>query len=1272
MIDSEERKETLRRQAIPGAESQPAPGPGPYQSGPKLHPLPPPENAREDSRALPEYGWDEILRHDKPGDYWITMWGGVYDVSEWIYHHPGGAEVFIATYGQDASLAFRSNGHSDEAWALAQTFKIGHLKPGSAPGSTVGRPDAAPAKKRSPASTAPSEAEPREIPWAVRWLVPRGERFANFDILNDNDTQMEYYRRFGHIYAVGVPTKKWRLVVVSDPDLLDEVANNEAQFEKRADDINFFDQLKGSRGGGISIVSDGEYYNHIRRVMLPWYAPAHQKTQFPRMREVAQRMMAAWADMPNDSPLDAKEWMERYALEVSGRGACNYDFELLDHHAKKSRFAAAVVESTKESILRVAEPRPDFTLFSGRTKRAKKRKYRQQSKLLFARAQELVQGRLGTKPTGRQTDLLTRLITVSDPETGQRLDPGVIRDQVLMHLSNGFNGPSITGGWLAYILATHPEVEERVIAEIDGITGGDPDYDLQYSDLMAMPYITQVIKETLRVYPPMPVTIRRSRKDGMLGPYRIRKDDIILVGTLAAQRDPRYWGPNPDEFDPDQFAMEKVIQRPRHAFIPFSVGQRQCMAQEVTFMMLRVVLFEIFNRYRLRLPPGTVVEKNTTVTTKPGPVPVIRVPREAAEERKAALAQRASHASASLPSVEPQADRAWDRPSEIPEPSAFRQLVVAYGSNFGTSKELAERFADRSRMYGFTSEVLPLDDLIDLPARTQPWLLVIMTATYTGNPPGNAIAFKSWLERLEPGQETWANCRYLIWGVGNSQWNAFLAFPRYVDRKLEELGADRLGPLAFGDVGSPAWEEMHATWNDQTWPVLIDLAGAKPSEAAAARVAAERAAEEVLTAADSNTAMSFSLHGQVVAPTILTNAVGISTVEARAIACCELQSPESPARTRHLEVGLPEEFVYTAGDHLGICPRNDEEAVQRLAEHLGAALDGIFVIPRNMRAQGLPKGVPLQVRNVLTCLVDITSQPTIPLMDLLLSRVTDSAERAGLEEIKEILSTPDGPDSPLRRAVAAGGYNVLHLLEEFRSCSINIFEFLQVAQSLRPRYYSTSSSPRIHGFGVAHVAVGLHCIPIPDIPGRSFEGMSARYIHGLQEGDRLDVFLDQAEGFHLQEDVTRPMVFVSAGTGYAPMRAFLWERLALQREGLRLSGAALFNGIRSSKLDYIYRDEIEMFVREGVLDHVHLAMSRQVPGKREYVQDTLATESTLVWRLLQDGGYVYVCGSRPMRDGVRAAFVQMMAAHGSLTPEDADALVSRLEAENRYRADVWG
>ncbi len=731
--------------------------------------------------------------------------------------HP--ADGLVLTCAPDRGAARTDNGQSAVTIIPRAGITAAELPPPPAPPSPF---PASPSPRPAPVAVLAPEpgavatrAEPLEIPYAVRWLVPRGERFANFDILNDNDTQLDYYHRFGHIYAVGIPTKKWRIVVVSDPELLDEVAGNELQFGKKVEDINFFDQLSNSRGGGISVIGDGEHYEQIRRVMLPWYSPLHQRTQLARMKEQARKLVAGWSELPAGEPLDARAWMERYTLEVSGRGACSYDFGLFDGgNPHPHPFAAAVPESTKESILRVAEPRPDFTLLSGRAKRARRTRYRQNNKELFRAADALVRARMHTCPLGTQTDLLSRLVTTPDPETGDLLDAGTVRDQVLMHLSNGFNGPSITGGWLAYLLATHPDVEEKVIAEIDSITGGDPDHDLQYDDLFKLTYTTQVIKESMRIFPPMPVTIRRSLKDGMLGRYRVRKGDIIFVGTLAAHRDPRYWGPEPDLFDPGQFATEKVVDRPRHAFIPFSVGKRQCMAQEVTFMMLRVVLYEIYKHYRLRLAPGATVVKNAIVTTKPASVPVVPLPRHPGRPPAMPAApadpyQAAAQAAVPAPApavLSPAAPERNGPPTEIPETSPFRHLLIAYGSNFGSNKELAERFAERGRYQGYGCEVVTLNELAESPPRTAPWLLVVMTSTYTSNPPTNAAGFKAWLERTEPGTTMWQNCRYLVWGLGNTQWNAFLAFPRYVHKKLSDLGATPLADFGYGDVGSPTWE----------------------------------------------------------------------------------------------------------------------------------------------------------------------------------------------------------------------------------------------------------------------------------------------------------------------------------------------------------------------------------------------------------------------------------------------------------------------------------
>jgi cytochrome P450/NADPH-cytochrome P450 reductase len=411
----------------------------------------------------------------------------------------------------------------------------------------------------------------------------------------------------------------------------------------------------------------------------------------------------------------------------------------------------------------------------------------------------------------------------------------------------------------------------------------------------------------------------------------------------------------------------------------------------------------------------------------------------------------------------------------------------------------------------------------------------------------------------------------------------------------------------------------------------------------------------------------------LLAPRILTNAVGLDTFEVRAVACRELQAESSPKRTRHLEVALPPGVAYRAGDHLGICPRNDEERVERFARHLGAVLDGLFMVPKSLDVQAVPKGVVLQVRNVLTSLVDITGPPTAALLDLLVEKAADEGDRRRLEDIRALLRPSEGPRSELRAAFEAGAYDVVRLLDDFPSCSLNVFEFLQVAQPLRPRYYSTSSSPSVHGEGAAHVTVGLAPVEVPGMPGREFRGMSAHYVHTLREGDRVNAFLDSADGFHLQDDVAKPMLFVSAGTGFAPMRAFLWERLAARRMGAALGEAALFNGIRARELDFIYREELEQFVADGVLDHLHVATSRDPSRPRRYVQDLLREQGALVWKLVADGGYVYVCGSEPMRSGVRAAFTDVVAEHGAMPHEHAEAFVSELElTEGRYRPDLWG
>ena len=339
--------------------------------------------------------------------------------------------------------------------------------------------------------------------------------------------------------------------------------------------------------------------------------------------------------------------------------------------------------------------------------------------------------------------------------------------------------------------------------------------------------------------------------------------------------------------------------------------------------MLRVALFEMYNRYRLRLAPGSKVVKNTAATTKPVSVPVIRMPREDAEERRAALAERKSRAAASGAAI--RRDRVESRlgsslgdPRDQRIPPSRRRVRQQLRHQQGTGRAL-RRSEPRLRLHqrgdepgrpcrpaGTHAAVAAGGDDRDLHRQSA----------------GNAIAFKSWLEHTEPGARPGRTA-----GISSGAWATASGTPSSPSHATcsagwSELGATPLGNFAFGDVGSPVWEDTHTRLER---PHLADAdrtLRAQPSEAAAARIAAEKAAEETLTATDSEHG-----HGAVAGRADrraddhdqCRGDYRPSRFRPWSVASCRRRSP--PRRTRHLEVSLPPGFAYTAGDHLGVCPQ---------------------------------------------------------------------------------------------------------------------------------------------------------------------------------------------------------------------------------------------------------------------------------------------------------------------------------------------------------------
>jgi len=191
-------------------------------------------------------------------------------------------------------------------------------------------------------------------------------------------------------------------------------------------------------------------------------------------------------------------------------------------------------------------------------------------------------------------------------------------------------------------------------------------------------------------------------------------------------------------------------------------------------------------------------------------------------------------------------------------------------------------------------------------------------------------------------------------------------------------------------------------------------------------------------------------------------------------------------------------------------------------------------------------------------------------------------------------------------------------------------------------------------------------------PARSgrgrFEGVCSNFLARALAGDTVHGFVrgTTAEGFGLPDDAGKPLIMVGPGTGLAPFRGFLQERAVRKAQGQSLGEALLFFGCRHPQQDFIYADELQAWAKDGVVE-LHTAFSR-ADGKKAYVQDRLREQADTVWRLLQAGGHVYICGDGSrMEPDVRRTLVDIARAHG----EDGEAWMDTMIAGQRYVLDVW-
>jgi cytochrome P450 len=444
-----------------------------------------------------------------------------------------------------------------------------------------------------------------ELSGATRGLAatqPPPERARLFFSRNGRDNPFEFIPRAAYELPVWrQPTPFMSAYFVSDPTGLKQVLIDKvASYPKTELERRIFRALFGD--GLLS--SDTETWRAHRRIMAPSFDPRSVAGYADGMAQAAAKFADGWARHVGAAEVDVSAEMTQLALEIISETMFSGD-------------AAAMTELTGAALQRSAEAAFSFNLLDVMPIVSRYRLARKERRMaeIFAPMdggiRRLIEARR-TDPGKR--DLLGRLVAAMDEETGLKLSPQEVRDEVLTIFIAGHETTAAAMTFVWYVLSQQPDWEARLHAELDEVLGGRTPTQ---ADLPKLTLARRIVEETMRLYPPAPgLSARAALADDEICGVPIRKGSVIIVSAWVLHRHRRLWS-NPERFDPDRFLPERSAERPRLAYLPFGAGPRVCIGQQLAIAEATLILATLAQRYRLRLRLGFDVAIQHRVTIRP-------------------------------------------------------------------------------------------------------------------------------------------------------------------------------------------------------------------------------------------------------------------------------------------------------------------------------------------------------------------------------------------------------------------------------------------------------------------------------------------------------------------------------------------------------------------------------------------------------------------------------------------------------------------------------
>ncbi|MGW9964272.1 assimilatory sulfite reductase (NADPH) flavoprotein subunit [Staphylococcus hominis] len=540
-----------------------------------------------------------------------------------------------------------------------------------------------------------------------------------------------------------------------------------------------------------------------------------------------------------------------------------------------------------------------------------------------------------------------------------------------------------------------------------------------------------------------------------------------------------------------------------------------------------------------------------------------------------------------------------------------RAITLLYGSETGNAQGLAEIFEERLSNIGHNVTLKAMDEFKPKNLKNVEDLFIITSTQGEGDPPDNAAELHEFIHgRKAPKLE---GVRFSVLALGDQTYEFFCQTGRDFDKKLEELGAERLYERVDCDVD---YEEDAEKWMAN----VINTIDSAPEGTQSEQVVSE----SIKSAKEKKYSKA-------------------NPYQAEVLENINLNGRGSNKETRHIEF-LLDNFgeEYEVGDCLVVVPKNDPALVELLISTLGWDPGDQIQISED--------GDTISLEEALSSYFEITKL-TRPLLQNAAAYFDNEALEDKVQDSEWIQNYIEGRD-------------FIDLLNDFPPEELEPEDLYQILRKLPPREYSISSSYQSLPDEV-HITVGAVRY---NTHGRDRSGVcSVQFAERIQPGDTVPIYLKRNPNFKFPKDGDTPVIMIGPGTGIAPFRAHMQEREEYGYKG----NTWLFFGDQHFTTDFLYQTEWQEWLKDGVLEKMNVAFSRDTDQK-VYVQHRIAEHSKEFNEWLEKGASIYICGDeKNMAKDVHQAIRNVLVKEQNLTEEDAESYLKQMKKDKRYQRDVY-